>query len=191
MNTIQHLVGRRSLESSLRRLQAGTRRPLHVELRPSPPPKGLISNAPMVYSSFERLFVVGHPSELIDPEAPGDGIMVKATCWGSGLVNFKRADPDVMREAAAGTLTESEIARLVQFRGEEPDCTIEEAISDLEHTLQLPEERAGKLRTALTDISLCHSLWIVAEGPTRSWYRLCVRQLGDAANDSQQWTFVW
>jgi hypothetical protein len=57
--------------------------------------------------------------------------------------------------------------------------------------LELAEEPAAQVRELLTDLSLCHSLWVIAEGKTRRWYRLFVKQAGDGENDAQEWSFSW
>jgi hypothetical protein len=189
-NTLAKRHGSNMIGRSLLAVQSSCTRALHVDLRPSAEqqPAGPMESPLQPYSSLEQLFAFEHPRDL----APsGTGLVTpssRVTCWGSGKVNFKRADISVLREMAAGALTESELAKLLELRYAQPDCTLEEAIKFLE----LKKEQVAKVRQAITDESLCHSLWIVAQGQTRSWYFLCRDDvLGPATGAFLSWRFTW
>lgn len=189
VNLLAERGGQANLPGTLRRLQTHQRKVLPVRLRPATYTAAGITRYPIRYAGLGQVFQFTHPRQLIDPRlddppAAGAG---RITCWGSGKVNFKRADVEVLRAVLAGILTETQLDRLRKFRSEVPDCTLHEAIKHLE----LKKDAAGILESYLTDASGCHALWIVAEGKTRNWYRLYVCQRADAGNDSQQWTFEW
>ncbi len=176
------------LAAALRTLQVGQRRALQVLPRPAARSvTTAITSAPMLYAGPEQLFSVRHPSELVALDEGDTSALSRITCWGSGRINLKRAELRVLRQSLAGLATETQLARLVAFRGENPDCTLGEMLGQLE----LTDKQSTALRPHVTDTSNCHSLWVVAEGATRSWHRLYVEQLGDGENDSQAWTFRW
>ncbi len=187
---VNMLVGRhgRSVAAArINQLQAHLRRPQPVYLRPFQLRVRSISAVPMFYASVDQVFVFEHPSQLIEQEADEPSPLDRITCWSSGKVNFKRAEPAVIREATAGLLTEGQLAELVALRNEARDCTLTEAIQHL----QLEKEQIEAIKKVLTDTSSCHSLWVIARGPTRKWHRLYVSQRGDMENDSRNWTFQW
>jgi len=137
------------------------------------------------YLSFGQIFEAARPQDLIsnDPlvESAGDRI----TCWSNGKVNFKRADRAVLREMLSRLLNEGQIDKLLKYRDKSPDCTLLEAISSIE--LSDRDEMTGRIMNLLTDMSLCHGLWVIARGRTRSWFSFHVRRV----SDQRQWSFQW
>lgn len=189
VNMLVHRFGRDVAAASLAELQSRLRRAFQVRLRPAEVRAGVISAVPIRYVGLDQVLVFEHPSELVDadPESEEASALGRITCWGGGKVNFKSAEACVIRRVAAGVLTETQVAQLVEFRESSPDCTLAEAVRQL----QLTKKTLTALNEVLTDESRCHSLWVVGRGRTRSWYRLYVDQLGDMENDSQQWSFQW
>ena len=179
--------GEQHAASSLSVLKSDPRGMLAVQLRPGVPDEKVIRSLPLLFGSYDQLFIVWHPRDLVGAEEIGQPGQSQITCWGNGKVNFKNAPMSVMHHVLADVLTESQLDELVKLRLAVPDCTLEEAISHLE----LKEAVAQRVRKALTDTSLCHSLWVIARGRTRDWYSLFVEQTGDAENDSQSWSFHW
>jgi len=102
-------------------------------------------------------------------------------------VNFKRAEADVLREMLDGLLTQSELANLVSFRDGSPDCALAEALAQL----RLEKDRAERARSAMTDTSSCHSVWVVAQGATRRWYRFCVSEGDEPGKKPVRREFPW
>ena len=188
VNLIAQRRGDRTVGSSVLSLQSGLARALHVVPRPDGPVAG--SRAimlPNLYGSFDQLFEFDHPSELFERDSLRPGAAGRITCWGSGRVNFRRAGRTALREVLAGSLDESDVAKILAFRREQPDGTLYELLRHLDLTGKKAQS-AGEL---LTDVSHCRSLWIIAEGRTRRWYRLYVDQAGDMQNDLGQWIYRW
>jgi len=109
----------------------------------------------------------------------------RITCWSNGKVNFKRADRGVLRETLVGVLNESQLDKLVRYRDKSPDCTLLEALDSIE--MKDADKTIGKAMTLLSDMSLCHGLWVIARGQTRSWYSFHVRR----SSDQRHWSFEW
>lgn len=187
VNLLHQRHGQANLAGALRSLQGRQRNFLPIRLRPGTYAAAGITGFPMRYASLDQVFRFKHPRQLIAPQSGDPPTAGNVTCWGSGKVNFKRAEVAVMRRVLAGVLTETQLARLREVRTESPDCTLYEAIGRLD----VKKDKQRVLESLLTDASHCHALWLVVEGRTRNFYRLYVRQAGDAANDSQQWTFEW
>jgi len=175
------------LADGLRALQRDMAEAMPVELRPSPPPAGLISKFPLRYRSFDQLFAPQRPERLFGAEPGSPRAGDRVTCWGNGQVNFRRAERAVLRETLRGLLNESQIDAICRAAVEKPECALEEALKPLD----VAEEKLKAARSLLLDGSRCHSLHVAARGRTRSWHWLYVRQLGDAENDSQEYQFTW
>ncbi|MCY2929861.1 MAG: hypothetical protein NTV86_10285 [Planctomycetota bacterium] len=172
VNALAARVGADSIGDSLWRLQDGLVQPLPVQLRPCVPLAGAVGGTvnPTPYLAFDQVFAFDHPSELM-PLEPGEEFPVgRVTCWGDGRVNFKRADPVVLREATAAVLDDVQRAALRTYRDEHPDATLTEAL----RSLTLDKDKTAAAEALLTDESLCYSLWVVGEGATRKYYRLYV-----------------
>jgi len=197
VNRLVRHRGDTTLPSILRKLQIDRRRPLPVRLRPGqaspaapergPAPQGPAGPEPAPYASFEQLFAFTHPSELAGPTQAEESVVSRVTCWGSGRLNFRRAETAVLREALAGILTETEIAKLGAFRRGEPECTLAKAV---EH-LALSKDKAKALDQAATEASQCHGLWVIAQGPTRSWYSFHIVATRGGGADAGGWTLTW
>lgn len=183
VNFLEKRFGRESLAAGIRQLQSSARKALQVNLNPNDTGTDL-DPLKQPYSSFDQIFAYKHPLELVPIKPQEDPPLNRITCWGSGLLNFKKAELPVMRKVLAGLLTQSQMSDLVKFRATQPDCTLKEALDHLE----LKKKRVAALRGVLTDMSLCHSLWIVARGKTRSWCRFYVTHGGGA--DSME-VFAW
>ena len=176
VNTLAARLGADSIGEPLWRLQEGRRRALPVQLRPCGPLAGAVGGAlnPAPYIAFDQLFVFDHPSELMPVEPGEDSPIDRVTCWGDGRVNFKRADPIVLREVTLGVLDEAQRDALRTYRDEHPDATVAEALK----SLALDKDKAAAAGALLTDESLCYSLWVVGEGASRKYYRLYVAGRG-------------
>ena len=186
VNLLAAARGRAAVRASVSRLSDG-RWPLQVLLRPVVQASGAIHTPPRVYASLEQVFASASPADLLGDDADRRGPSERVTCWGSGRVHVRRAGRPVLRETLQETLTEAQLARLVTLREEMPEADIETLLRELE----LKEAEAAAVRARLVETSTCHSLWLVARGRTRRWFRLTVEEQGDAANDAGRWTFVW
>lgn len=187
VNLLSARFGDAVMSDRLQSLQAGQREVLAAELRPGAPSAGVISSVPRRYTSLAQIFGAKTPTALL-PTAPGEHASVeRITCWGSGQVNLRRADAVVVRQTLAELVNEGEFVKLEKYRQTVPGCSVDEAIKQM----GIPDARAKKLRELLTNTSYCHSLWLVAHGRTRDWFRLDVAQEGDSENDAEEWTFLW
>jgi hypothetical protein len=187
VNLLAARFGDAVMSDRLQNLQAGQREVLTVELRPGGSPAGVIAAVPRRYGSLAQIFGSKPPTALLPSGSDEHGPVERITCWGSGQVNLRRADAVVVRQTLADLVNESEFDKLEKFRRIVPGCSVAEALK----TMEIPESRAKNLRLLLTDTSHCHSLWLVAHGRTRDWFRLEVAQEGDAENDAEEWTFLW
>lgn len=177
------------LLASIGRLQAGGRGVLGVELYGSLVPAATTQAAsmPTQYESYEQVFAIHHPSELIGEWADGTMARQHMTLWGGGQVNLRRADRAVLREALAGHITESQLAALDRYRREHKDVTVQQIFALIKPT----DDQAAALAPLVTEESDCHSLWVVAKGPARNWYRLYIAQNAKTPGDSGKITFAW
>lgn len=184
------------LSTALYALQARSRRARAVRLRPVTPrpDTAVITRYPMRYTHPQQVFAFGHPETILPAGelARSRGIWIESpldhvTCWGSGRVNVHRASREVLRVVLAGVLDETKLDELIAFRQARPDATLTEAMAALE----LDKDQRKDFQDRATDLSQCHSLWVIAHGPRRSWYRLRVTQQADAENDAQWWSFSW
>jgi len=173
------------LAGALRALQSGLVEAPHVELRPLELPSGPPASLARPYRTLDQLFR-GLTPEQLGSFGGMPGAAGRVTCWGSGQVNFRRAEPIVLRETLAGVLTEEEITKLVRFRRKAPDCTLLEAMDALE----LPGERRGPAMEAMTDMSRCHGLWVRATGRSRRWCRLYLDEVPNPLGKEPQ-VFAW
>jgi hypothetical protein len=142
----------------------------------------------MIYASLDQVFVFDHPSQLVGPEGEGTCAVRQVTCWTDGRLNFKSAELAVLREVLEGVLDETQIHELASYAQDHPDCHLGEALRSLE----LKKAQLDAARAALTDESQCHSVWTIAEGRTRKWYRLCVRRAsGTEGSLGPRWVYEW
>jgi hypothetical protein len=187
VNFIMAKKGRVDVEAAISALQSDQPRALAVRLRPSTPDPRVIRRYQLVFGSYDQVFVAKGPRDLVVGslgEPAGQG---RVTCWGSGRVNFRSADVPVMRVVLAGILDETQLDLLKKYRAAVPDCTLDDALKQLE----LTKDNLQKAQDILTGDSSCQSLWVIARGKSRDWYSLHVAQAGDAENDAQSWTFSW
>lgn len=185
VNLVAARRDRDGLRACLSALSAG-RWPLQVILRPVLEKSGVIRSVPELYASLEQVFTVSGPLELLGTDSVG-GPAQRVTCWGSGKVNFRRAEAAVLQEVLTPVLDEYEVHQICLLREAMPTARLSEVLAQLE----LEKDTRAEAEKLLADGSSCHSLWIVVRGRTRDWHRLYVRQVGDAENDAGSWTLDW
>ena len=188
VNTLAQRDGDVKLVVRLRQLQASRARPLRVRLRPSKDERAATPGAPPTrYSSFDQVFVFSGPAELRQSDAPERvPVARRLTLWGSGKINLRRAERQVLREVFDGLLTETQLAALDELRRTQPNLTAIKLFA----RLQLTKKQIDTLTPLVTDGSECHSLWVVAQGRTRDWHRFYV-EAGQGPSDLKHWTFSW
>lgn len=163
------------LTVALKRVQADSR-PLPIDLRPLLDPSIDAAGQPNWYGSFDQAFTLRGPADLAGTVGgTSASACQRVTVWGTGRVNIRRADVAVMREALTGLLSESDLAALDAWRRERLDFTRADAWAHL----QLTKEQIDNLASLTTDTSKCHSLWVLARGRGRTWYRLYVEEQVD------------
>ena len=126
--------------------------------------------------SFGQMFADELPGELA-----GAGI----TCWGDGAVRLRRASPTALAEICAPVLDASKVRRLVEIRDRFPGIAVTRALD----ALQLDADARDEVESRLADESSCHSLWVIARGPERSWYHFAVSD-GSRPQDALE-SFEW
>lgn len=188
VNRIAQLRGERAVGGALSAVQSGLVRPAHVVPRADPTlDTSKAVGLPQRYSSYDQLFELSHPSELFEPRSLRPGPAGRVTCWGDGRIGFRRAHPVALREALRGALDDTDIAKVLDFRAEQPDGSLGELLRHL----ALPGPKARAAAELMTDGSDCHGLWIVAEGPARRWYRFYVYDSGLSGEGPRRWVFQW
>jgi len=201
VNLLTARHGKRGLREALRSLQLDQRRVLRTRLQPSAVAPDPAEPMATLYGSFEQLFAITHPSDLVG--AGGGGVAGRSgpgtaaqtifsqkyasdriTCWSNGKVNFKRGDRRVLRRVLDGVLNETHVDALIRIRDDVPNCTLGEALDQLE----LEKDARNAARELLTDMSWCHSLWIIVDDGVRTWHEL---HIAGAATESEDWSFAW
>ncbi len=197
VNMLDRLYGKEKLATSLQKVQAGESRLLPILLQPAQTPLAVQTtqaapdpNGPATaakYNSLEQLFEFRSPAELVGwREGEGSAVERRVTCWGGGKVNIKRTETAVLREALAGRITESQLARLDSYQRKEFKC----GLNDILKNLDFDGKQTGKLAGLVTDTSSSHGLWIMIEGSTRNWYYLFIRGAGTGSPESSR-VFAW
>jgi len=186
VNLLAYRRDRVSLEHSLRALQFGLRNVVALELRPVDAKKLDADMMPIVFTSYDQLFPVDHPSRLIRSDAASRTIAERVTCWGNGQLNFKRAERVTIRQVTEKLLDESQIDALIDYRRRHPDCGLMEVLARIE----LKDEKLAGAMSVLTDVSFARSLWVIAEGRTRNFYRFYVVRTSDG-QDHIRGNFEW
>jgi len=140
---------------------------------------------PVLYESYDQLFELHHPSQLLAGRDEQSALTLPVTCWGDGRLNFKVAGVAAMRAVLGDLLSEQQIRQLHEFASEKPNCTLAEALG----ALKLDHERAAVVSAYLTDTSRCFALWVIAHGRTRNWYRLYVIDTSGGAARQVDWSW--
>jgi hypothetical protein len=140
---------------------------------------------PRFFETWSQVFGDTPPGALVAPHgAQGASAVAELTCWGDGTLTYRRASVAALRRACPKSLGATGAARLVALRQKEPDLDLWEALERLE----LSEEQQAEAEERLTEESACHSLWIIARTPGRSWYDLSLSE-DDAGGATA--TFSW
>ena len=185
VNTTLRYRGSQGAAESLAVLQQDM--PVPLLLRGDGKETGQRDSEPTSYSFFDDLLVYDHPTQLVSPVAPAQRISGKITFWTDGRINFRRVSTQVFQEAMKGLVDDSLLGGLLQIRESLPDCTLGEALSQME----LKSSQRNELLRHITDQSSCYSLWVVVEGPTRLWHRLYISSprgfLGNQTTRSYAW----
>ena len=127
---------------------------------------------------------IGSFGQVFSGAAPRELLRVGVTCWGDGGLRLKRAPAEAIVELCTPALDAAQVRRLVAIRDGRPDVPVARAL-DL---LQVDADTRDEVEDRLTDQSACHSLWVVARGPERSWYHFAVE--GSRSPDSID-SFEW
>jgi hypothetical protein len=212
--------GRAAAEAQLRSALTGTGLVNQLRLKPalSPPERPAVRPRPGAAELFEpptpvvARWLTGWgqvlqdaDAELIREGAPGASLAAgeMLTCWGSGHLNIRRAPEPALRLVLGRSLSAAEISRLVGMRDSllEPggaEKLRSAAASTPEAIMRLPVRRLLAASGVdgrpglppMTEISGCHSVWIVIKDGRRRWHRMSVRQQ-TPAESPRVWSFVW
>ena len=188
VNLLAQREGDTVLAGVLRDLQSTERQPLPVELRPAEAAATADNKLPRRYASYDQVLRFDRPSELVSPDEGASAVIRRRiTFWTDGPVNLGRAELPVLREVLAGQLGETDLVRIDELRRKGEAFSLAKVFSDL----QLGKDQIEALQPLVTDKSTCHSLWIIVDGKTRSWYRLDVERPGAATDAADRWVFIW
>ncbi len=118
-----------------------------------------------VFPDAPAAALIGHPAT-----AGRTSPTIDLTCWGDGALHFRRASPMAVRQFCSQSMDSLQIDKLLEARNRSPDADAFELLDDL----QLSDAARDVLDAGLEVESNCHSLWIIARSPQRSWYHLAV-----------------
>jgi hypothetical protein len=141
--------------------------------------RGKIMGTKIACTSFDQIFDYKDPAQLFGIE--------RLTCWGSGLVNYKRAEDQVLKEVTSGILSNTDIQKLLNLREED----IEGGLDELFKKLNLRKKQIDPLKKILTGASNCKSLWVKCQTDTRSWYRLYIEVRESNKKSSRILVYQW
>jgi hypothetical protein len=184
VNTTLRYRGAKGIAESLAALQQDM--PVRLPQRTAETKTGENNTASTSYSFFDDLLAYDHPTQLVSPIEPRQRISGRITFWTDGKIHFRRTSPIVFQEALRGMIDDSLLGELLQIRESLPDCTLGEAMSQME--LKTSQQR--QILRYITDQSGCFSLWIVAEGQTRLWHQLYVSS-GSHIGNQTSWSYAW
>lgn len=185
VNTALRYRGVQGITESLSSLQQDM--PVHLPQRVDNKEPGQKDAGPTSYTFFDDLLVYDHPAQLVSPIEPSQRISSKITFWTDGRINFRRVSPQVLQEAMKGLIEDSLLGELLQIRESLPDCTLGEALSQIELK---PSQRSQLLRY-ITDQSDCYSLWVVVDGNTRLWHRLYISSPRGLVGNQTLRSYAW
>lgn len=186
VNLLEQRHGHQGLDMRLQTLQEDPRQRVRVDLRPGPDQPVARGAPPMRYWSLDQVFLFSRPADLVDAGATC-AATGPITLWSSGPVNFRRASRAVLREVLAGAMPDSQIEELVRAAETSP----RESLGDALRQAGGDGRQMQAARQLLAETSACHSLWVVAHGTTRNWYRLYVERAGETKNGPTGWAFEW
>jgi len=138
------------------------------------------------FASWGQVYAL---DELPLEEPPARWLMENTrdlTCWGNGRIHFRGSSDLALGTAARYATGPVTASHLVNKRRQEP--TLE--LDDLLDSLAVRQRDKNRLKSWLTDESLCYSLWISVDGVDRSWYRLIVSEV-TANGSAQLHRFTW
>ncbi|MFN3166628.1 MAG: hypothetical protein ACE37H_06145 [Phycisphaeraceae bacterium] len=123
------------------------------------------------YAGYGQLFDPADPAALLGTaDAPGPAARV--TCWGDGRLQLAHAGGRVVAQVLGPVLGDEGVHALVEARKASPELGVDEWMKQVPGVSQEGRQRA---RSLLTETSRAQGLWVVARGPTRSWYSYSVR----------------
>ncbi|MGB0769093.1 MAG: hypothetical protein ACPGYV_15475, partial [Phycisphaeraceae bacterium] len=123
------------------------------------------------YSGFGQLFKGVGPAALVgDGDRPG--VADQVTCWGDGRLNLRRAPDAVVKRALTPLLGAEGVEQLIEVRRASPEQTLAKWLARI---TDADPKGLGLASALLTTRSNAEGLWIVAHGPTRSWYTFSTR----------------
>ncbi len=194
VNTLVGLRGSQEANESLVKLLSDLPRVVNVELQPTEPAEKTPESTEKTqgwksdqYVTLDQVFSFDSPSELLAQELEEKSPLDRITCWGEGLLNFRCVDALTLGVVGSDVLSESEVQQLIELR----DKTYGSKFNRVATQLEFTNEQKEFLKKILTDKSHCYSLWVIAKGQTRNFYRLHVDQECERPEDSKLWSFQW
>lgn len=128
-------------------------------------------DGPLTVGGYGQVFGDASPRMLIGNQPEG-GAARLVTCWGDGKLNIRRAPAPVVKLVCEPALGGRGVGALLAARDHDPYRDMALILAELD---EIDIEQKAVLESLLTDQSACHGLWVIARGPTRSWYSLAVR----------------
>jgi hypothetical protein len=209
VNTLLEHANASQAQTRLRDALTGSGLSAKIHLRPLVPrpaptsasqPTTDAAPAPVtqLIEGFGQVFDDVSASELLTARTAPSRLL---TCWGGGLMNYRRATPAALKLALTDLLTAPELAKFVEARDTEWNQQTRTASRAATAPATQESSAAQRLlaqagidssRTLpLTDTSTCYSVTIVVHDARRQWHYLFVRDTSPAAGGTTDRSFVW
>lgn len=186
VNELYRRRGKRQLEQSLRNLLPRGGSMPTLRLRPHEQTASAFQARQEPFGSFGQVFDAPRPQQLIGLSEESSTPSAAITCWGSGLLNYRRASGSALTEVCAPLLSAGEVDQLLWTRNNTPEMKLPQALA----RLQLSSEKRNELSRLLTESSSCHSLWIIARTSNHTRYHLGIHEVR-SSEDEQTLVFAW
>lgn len=152
-------------EKHLRDALSGTGLGHRIDLRFDPKEQN-----PWPIGSFGQVFDGKTSPEDWSKLRLGRAPMDRITCWGNGTLNLRRADEDAVYLLTQRVLTKGQVQNLMEKVQESERLDVQGLLAGL----QLDEEQRKLIEPMLGEASMCHSVWITAEGENRKRHYLTI-----------------
>ena len=173
VNTVYASQGRPAVERVVRnaaeRLGGGGRlsAALRADLRPGP--------ASIAFGSFGQLFTSDDPARI---ERVSDDL----SCWGDGKLMLQRASATALEAVCEPIIGVAGMRRIEAIQSVDPTASVAVVLSDP----QIAQTgQTTQLNDVLTDVSHCHSLWIMQTdraAPGRASYHFAISEESEDAS---------
>jgi hypothetical protein len=169
VNTVFALRGIQGASELVRDFaRSDARRAPEVFLRPLR--RESIAEATPPFEGWGQVFALDRARKGVSAPSEIAGATARLTCWGSGLLNIRRATDPALSRLCGLVVGDDVVGRLQLLRRQQTNSEI----SNMLNELGLREAERNQLQELLTDKSDYYSLWIEVVTKARSWHEFHV-----------------